>query len=1217
MNKIVSTDFITDDVQRLVPVDATATTPKNAAVAKLMKAWEAKTTQRTAKGAGLTLMAVSLAACNDDNTTTDTDTDTDTDTTVVGQTFTLTTGTDAVEKRGVVAKMMKAWEAKATKRAANATGFTLMAVSLAACNDDVDTTPISQADYDAATAAAATAATAQAAAEATASTAVAAAATAATAQAAAEAAAATAATAQAAAEAAAATAAAAQVAAETQAAADVAAAATAQAAAEAAAATAATAQAAAEAATIVAEAARDAALAAQTTAETAQAAAETSLAALVSELEAAGFTDLTDLIAAYQALIAPSVGIFTTGTDSLVGGAGSDAFTAAAGTIIAADSVTDTSTTDNDTLTIVSTGSVGAFRSTNIETIDVTINSLAADTVDASNFTGVNTLSVTRGDVTIGGAILTGNKVVTVNAVNASNIDAINVGTGTSNVVIGQAAVAGGTGVTLNANAASGNVTVTGAATINATGAGAGDTVTVNVSSVAAEDAKAVNVTTGAATVTIGAFTGAIDVNAASATSVSLAGATGGATVVAASAPTADSTVTVVDVDASGATITVGTGVDDATTAANIGVDVSIEGTAALTDVATISGAGHIELDIDGAAGQNVDIITLSGNGAGVVYDLAAPAAGTAASFTKAGTQSVEIMGDASEFSGVTVTNIDVIDVIAGAAAVFNASLFTGVGNVDLGVDNAGNAITVNNNQTWEITADQTTGLDYDFSATTMGDLTVIAGDDNGVDPAVGTITVGAFNAAAGAAATTGTVTIEASIANFTATSTVLGAAQTLVVTGDEDVTLGAVTALAVNAANSSGIINMTAGANVATVATGSGNDAVVINDATNGGAVVAHTVTTGAGNDNITVTETAATATIDAGAGNDTFTLTGLTAYVVAGGEGNDTFSTGADIEAVILGGNGTDTFTVTTGGITYSNNTQFALNSIEAINLTATNGTTTLSAAQLAGNSTFAITADSATDVLSVATTAAGSVDGSGITISAGSTATISYVGGTGANSMTGGAAGESFQGGAGADTIEGGDGNDTFVLEGLTTETGSANASVGMVVNLGATAITGATIISDVGDFLGGGATSVAAGTATHVYAANVAGKAGLPDVRLHDLRHTFASLLINNGRSIYEVQKLLGHTQIKTTQRYAHLTQETLLDASNIGTAAVAASLGMVQQPTVIEGEIYDAAELAPDRQAGYRRPAAISAGSQRPKAAIGQVVQAGSPMHPAG
>jgi site-specific recombinase XerD len=32
-------------------------------------------------------------------------------------------------------------------------------------------------------------------------------------------------------------------------------------------------------------------------------------------------------------------------------------------------------------------------------------------------------------------------------------------------------------------------------------------------------------------------------------------------------------------------------------------------------------------------------------------------------------------------------------------------------------------------------------------------------------------------------------------------------------------------------------------------------------------------------------------------------------------------------------------------------------------------------------------------------------------------------------------------------------------------------------------------------------------------------------------------------------LYEVQKLLGHTQIKTTQRYAHLSQQTLLDAAN--------------------------------------------------------------------
>lgn len=58
-----------------------------------------------------------------------------------------------------------------------------------------------------------------------------------------------------------------------------------------------------------------------------------------------------------------------------------------------------------------------------------------------------------------------------------------------------------------------------------------------------------------------------------------------------------------------------------------------------------------------------------------------------------------------------------------------------------------------------------------------------------------------------------------------------------------------------------------------------------------------------------------------------------------------------------------------------------------------------------------------------------------------------------------------------------------------------------------------------------------------------------RAGLPDLRLHDLRHSFASFLINAGRSLYEVQKLLGHTQVKTTQRYAHLSNATLLHASN--------------------------------------------------------------------
>jgi integrase len=59
-----------------------------------------------------------------------------------------------------------------------------------------------------------------------------------------------------------------------------------------------------------------------------------------------------------------------------------------------------------------------------------------------------------------------------------------------------------------------------------------------------------------------------------------------------------------------------------------------------------------------------------------------------------------------------------------------------------------------------------------------------------------------------------------------------------------------------------------------------------------------------------------------------------------------------------------------------------------------------------------------------------------------------------------------------------------------------------------------------------------------------------QAGIPDVRLHDLRHNYASLLVNHGRSLYEVQKLLGHADISTTQRYAHLSQDTLKDATEI-------------------------------------------------------------------
>ena len=58
------------------------------------------------------------------------------------------------------------------------------------------------------------------------------------------------------------------------------------------------------------------------------------------------------------------------------------------------------------------------------------------------------------------------------------------------------------------------------------------------------------------------------------------------------------------------------------------------------------------------------------------------------------------------------------------------------------------------------------------------------------------------------------------------------------------------------------------------------------------------------------------------------------------------------------------------------------------------------------------------------------------------------------------------------------------------------------------------------------------------------------ANLEDVRIHDLRHTFASLAIKQGVDLYTVSKLLGHKNIATTTRYAHLEMKQLLKATNV-------------------------------------------------------------------
>jgi integrase len=69
------------------------------------------------------------------------------------------------------------------------------------------------------------------------------------------------------------------------------------------------------------------------------------------------------------------------------------------------------------------------------------------------------------------------------------------------------------------------------------------------------------------------------------------------------------------------------------------------------------------------------------------------------------------------------------------------------------------------------------------------------------------------------------------------------------------------------------------------------------------------------------------------------------------------------------------------------------------------------------------------------------------------------------------------------------------------------------------------------------------------------------AGLEDVRLHDLRHTFASFGAAGGLSLPIIGKLLGHTQAATTQRYAHLADDPVARAADqVGNAVAAAMEG---------------------------------------------------------
>jgi integrase len=78
------------------------------------------------------------------------------------------------------------------------------------------------------------------------------------------------------------------------------------------------------------------------------------------------------------------------------------------------------------------------------------------------------------------------------------------------------------------------------------------------------------------------------------------------------------------------------------------------------------------------------------------------------------------------------------------------------------------------------------------------------------------------------------------------------------------------------------------------------------------------------------------------------------------------------------------------------------------------------------------------------------------------------------------------------------------------------------------------------------------------------------AGLSDVRLHDLRHSFARFGVAGGDSLPVIGAILGHSDAATTQRYAHLADHVNRAAANRISGRIAAAM---------EGKTADVVELS--------------------------------------
>ena len=76
-------------------------------------------------------------------------------------------------------------------------------------------------------------------------------------------------------------------------------------------------------------------------------------------------------------------------------------------------------------------------------------------------------------------------------------------------------------------------------------------------------------------------------------------------------------------------------------------------------------------------------------------------------------------------------------------------------------------------------------------------------------------------------------------------------------------------------------------------------------------------------------------------------------------------------------------------------------------------------------------------------------------------------------------------------------------------------------------------------------------------------------GLPKLRLHDLRHSFASVGLARGDALTVIGAILGHADVKTTSRYAHLADDPVRQAADGIAKTVHAALSGKTSATVVD------------------------------------------------